>query len=201
MLLYGWTYTFHGGLDDELIYAPLNNVENNFTGFLKVFSLWYSGLDYRPVTMLTFWLQRFILGDIQPGPSHLINVIIYSVVLLAIYRFILAGKFYLEKDKLKIFALLTALILVHPNHVSVVANVKSRDNLLSMLFGLLSTIQFLKSYDNKQWWRLTLTFIFFALAILSKLDSYVFIFLPVMILFFFRDSKIRKILFMSRYLY
>lgn len=195
ILLYGWSYTFHAGLDDSYIYAPLNNVENNFKGLLHVFTLWYSGLDYRPVTMLTFWLQRFILGDIQPGPSHIINVFIYSILLITIYRFILVSKFYLENDKLKIFALLAALIfLVHPNHVSVVANVKSRDNLLSMLFGLLSTIQFLKSYDNKQWWRLIFTFIFFALAILSKLDSYVFAFLPVMVLFFFRDSKIRKIL-------
>jgi hypothetical protein len=86
------------------------------------------------------------------------------------------------------------IFLVHPNHVSVVANIKSRDNLLSMLFGLLAAIQLIKIFDSRTYYRLLLFFLLILLALLSKRDSYSFIVIPALVIVFFRQVNIRKIM-------
>ena len=112
-----------------------------------------------------------------------------------IYDFILLTEISEDKKQLSSFALLsTLLFLVHPNHVSVVVNIKSRDNLLSMLFGIIACIQLIKTYDLRQYLRLPLFLIFITLGILSKLDSIVFVIIPALVIFFFRDVNRKRIL-------
>ena len=195
VLLYGWTYTFSYNLDDDYILDFLKDIENNFNGVQQIFSRWFASADYRPINILSFWMERFLFNGLTPGVSHLINVIIYGILLIMIYDFILLTEISEDKKKLFILALLsTFLFLVHPNHVSVVVNIKSRDNLLSMLFGIMASIQLIKSYDLKQYWRILLFQIFITIAILSKLDSLVFIVIPALVIFLFRDINRKQII-------
>jgi hypothetical protein len=152
LILYGWTAGFDFGLDDDYVLTYLAKVDNTWTGFVSIFKMWYANSDYRPVTILTFWLQRKLFDQITPFSSHLLNVIFYILAVLALYKLILASRFVMNEKTARAFALLASLIfLVHPNHVSVVANIKSRDNILSMLFGALAAIQSLRFYDKKRW--------------------------------------------------
>lgn len=195
VLLYGWTYTFSYNLDDDYILDILKNIENNFFGIQEIFKRWFASADYRPISILSFWTERFFFNGLTPGVSHLINVIIYGILLIMIYDFILLTEISEDKKQLSSFALLsTLLFLVHPNHVSVVVNIKSRDNLLSMLFGIIACIQLIKTYDLRQYLRLPLFLIFITLGLLSKLDSIVFVIIPALVIFFFRDVNRKRIL-------
>lgn len=194
-LLYGWTYYFDYGIDDKFILTSINNTENNFKGIIFIFSSWFAGADYRPLSILSFWMERAGFGTSNPNISHAVNVFLFGLILIKIYDFIIASNFYTDKKMTIKLALLCGLIfLVHPNHVSVVANIKARDNLLSMLFGLFAAIQLIKYFDDKKLYRITTFFVFITCGFLSKLDSYIFIVTPVLILFLFRKVNKQKII-------
>jgi len=194
-LVYGWTISFEYNLDDDYILYQLKTIDHTSDGFTSIFKQWYANADYRPITIASFWLQRSFFTEITASSSHFLNVLLFGFLLIGIYKLVVASKFSEDNNALKILALLTSIFfLVHPNHVSVVANVKSRDNILSMLFGVLAAIQFLKAYDLKQYWRFLLFFIFSMLALLSKLDAYSLLIFPVMIILFFRKVNAKKII-------
>lgn len=188
VLLYGWTATFDWGLDDHFSYGAVQNANNNMNNIDAVLNQKF-GEDYRPVTILSFWLEGKLFNGLLPGRAHFINALIFGLLLIQIFRFSLYGKYFSNDKILVAFALLTTLIfLVHPMHVSVVANIKSRDNLLSMLLGITSSIHFLYFLNNRQWWRIIFIPLFLLLAFLSKSDSYIFIIFPILYALFF--SKI-----------
>ncbi len=194
-LLYGWTKNFDFNLDDDYILYHLRTIDNTADGFFSLFSQWYAKSDYRPITMVSFWIERFLFNDISASTAHIINVLIFSILLIAIYKLIYISKFLKDDTQLKLLALFTALFfLVHPNHVSVVANIKSRDNLLSMLFGVLAAIQLIKLYDLKQYWRIIFFLVLITLALLSKLDAYSLIIFPALVILLFRDVDRKKII-------
>ncbi|MFN8263204.1 MAG: hypothetical protein U0T07_06760 [Chitinophagales bacterium] len=192
-LVYGWTYTFEYNLDDRISINNLWFVGYQFSDIITIFKQNYAGMDYRPIPILTFWIERALFGEENASMSHLINAILFGGILLCIYRLSLLIKFYEQEVTLFYIALLTAIIfLVHPNHVSVVANIKSRDSLLSMLFGLLYAINFIQFYDTQKWWRIFTIALFISLAVLSKLDAYSLIFLPLLIIMFYRKFEKNK---------
>lgn len=176
VLLYGWTYTFGWGLDDlEFIYNPIWKIENNWHGISTLLAEKYGQYDYRPVTLFTFWVEKRCFGDIIPSYSHLINAILYGVLIVQIFRFILKAEFYDNKKKLFALALLTSILfLVHPSHVSVVANIKSRDNILSCLFGISALIQSVNYFNDRKWWRILLFLLLIISALFSKVDAFSF---------------------------
>lgn len=194
LIVYGWTANFDFCFDDSYITDAILEIENVQGNFLSVFSQKYGTSDYRPITILSFWIEKACFGILHPGKAHLINTLIFGFLLTRIYKLIHVIHFNFDKIFLTKFALLVTLIfLIHPNHVSVVANIKSRDTLLSMSFGLMSAIQCIQLYDDKKWWRFIFIFLFFALAILSKLDAYVFAILPIIVFIFYRNFEIKKI--------
>lgn len=98
------------------------------------------------------------------------------------------------KKKLLFVAILTCLFFaIHPNHIGVIANIKARDNLLSMLFGLLASIQLIYYFDTQKLIRILLFLCFIMLAFLSKLDAYSFIIAPLLVIYF-SEKQTEKIL-------
>ncbi|MBK9328178.1 MAG: hypothetical protein IPM95_02460 [Sphingobacteriales bacterium] len=190
--LYGWTGTFDYGFSDQYVLSALNNLDNTFKGFLNIFKQTYAGSDYRPVTVLSFWLERYLFNQTNPHISHLVNVLLLAAILIKLYDLILLSRFYADENKLIVLAMLTSLFfLIHPNHVSVVANIKSRDNLLSMLFGVLACMQIIRLFDLKQYWRIALSSLYLLLAIFSKLDSGTLILVPILLVLFYRKTDNR----------
>ena len=194
-LLYGWTYNFDYSVDDKFILSTIYNTENTFAGFVSLFKTWFAGADYRPISFVTFWLERYIAGVPNPHISHIVNVFLFACILCKVYDFIIVSRLYADSKTLVLLAILSCFIFaIHPNHVSVVANIKARDNLLSMLFGLFAAIQLIYYFDSKKIVRVFLFIVFITLAFLSKLDAYIFIIAPLMVLFFFREIDRKKIL-------
>lgn len=61
-MLHGWTYSFFWGLDDGFIYDILHNIDNNWNGFSTILVQKF-GEDYRPVSVLSFWVEKQIFNE------------------------------------------------------------------------------------------------------------------------------------------
>lgn len=191
ILLYGKTIRYDYSLDDHLINTNIPDRSNGIKGLISIFEMRFNKSDYRPILILSYTLEKYIAGEENPHLSHAINVILYILLCISIYYFILLLP--LGKES-KLIAFSVALFFaVHPIHANVVANLKSRDNILSMLFGILSTIQILKAISNKNSLnilRYIFAAFFFVMAILSKMDAVGFIlFIPLVIIIFFDAKK------------
>ena len=99
------------------------------------------------------------------GLRHFINIFLYAVLVSVLY--LLFGRFL---KILQIDLLFVALFLfaVHPIHTEVVANIKSRDEILSLLFISLSVIFFMRYYQNDKKFDLIAFGAMLFLALLSK---------------------------------
>ena len=103
---------------------------------------------------------------------HIVSVLLYilSIVLLLKllrdYVFKYANLKFINHTDLAFIA--TLIFLVHPLHTEVVANVKSRDEILSFLFIVLTFIYVFSHTESKQPKDLYLGLLFFFLALLSK---------------------------------
>jgi len=85
------------------------------------------------------------------------------------------------------------LFACHPIHTEVVANIKSRDEILAFLFCMLALDHYLKWLDNRNWMSASLLGIFMFLAMGSKESAITFLaILPLAGWFFKKDVSIQK---------
>lgn len=196
-VFYGKTFSFDWGLDDNYIIESVRNIENNWSGIRTIFSQ-PLGSDYRPVSTLSFWFEKQFSGELSPKAGHIVNVILFALIIIQIYRFLVLGKFYHDSKAVVVFALLVCIIfIVHPTHISVVANIKSRDNLLSMLLGLCSAMQFLRFLELKKVIHFIGVLLLFGLAFLSKSDAYVFALFPIIYIIFYKKINTKYLIYAS----
>jgi protein O-mannosyl-transferase len=141
---------------------------------------------YRPLSLVMFAAEWALFGN-NPFPGHLVNVLLYAAVCLlfglAIYRW----------SRGPVFSMLAALLFaVHPLHSEVVANIKSRDELLAMFFLLLTWLawQRLQHHRPRLLW-LILSMIAFSLALLAKESAITFLPLLPLSLYAFRQKPKR----------
>ncbi len=97
--------------------------------------------------------------------------------------------------KMPLFVLLATLIfMAHPVHTEVVANIKSRDEILSFLNGTLALLLVFDYSKSKNWISLALAVIFFFLSLLSKETAMTTLAIIPFMLFFFTPKKKEVIL-------
>lgn len=142
---------------------PLTFFENARTGELE------SNTGYRPIALLSFATDVHLFG-LNPSKAHRTNLMIYTllcVLLLIVLTLIFPQNAWL------IF-LVTVLFTVHPLHVEVVANIKSRDELLATLFGLTYLGLHLKFYKTNNYGFLVAAPMVFLLSSMSKENGITF---------------------------
>ena len=166
-----------------------------------------AGGRYRPLSLVTFAVEQQLLGindttNIETDKArsaaylekmnndmhfrHVVNVILYILSVIVLLLFLRQIVFVSSP----VAAFLAAIIfLIHPVHTEVVANVKSRDELLSLLFILLTFINAYRYYDTRRTKQLIYMLVCFFLALLAKEYAVMlFVLLPVS-LFCFRQSS------------
>lgn len=194
LILVGFVFYFNSlqneyALDDGIIIVKNEYVKKGVGGIKKIlttdaYDSYYrsmkakqqlAGGRYRPLSMVTFAIEQSIFGDNygeneEPNATvtfvrHLGNVLFYlfSVVLLLYF---LRSYIFPEKNFLPFFICL--LFLIHPLHTEVVANAKSRDEILSLLFITATFIFFFRYLDTNKKKHLVFSLITFFLAYLSK---------------------------------
>jgi len=153
-----------------------------------------TAFDYRPVVTTSFAIEYSIYGS-SPHMNHFINVILYSLILFLL--FLVLRKCLSAYPFRDAFALVCCLLfLAHPIHTEVIDSIKSRDELLGLLFGLLSTWQVLRYADDRKWVTLVWAALFFVLAIYSKLTSAVFAVLIPITWWFFVKANRKQLIFL-----
>ena len=162
--------------DDKIVIQENVRVQEGVSGIPDLLKKYNSDLrqdqyGYRPITLISFAIDYELSGT-NPVVYHFMNIVYFS--LLCLVLFLLLKKLFNRSSPLLAF-LITVLFTVHPIHVEVVANIKSRDEILALLFCLISLLQLMKLMKSKHWKHLLLTIVFFALAFLSKENALVFL--------------------------
>lgn len=145
-----------------------------------------SGGRYRPLTPITFAVENQFFEN-SPWFSHLINIILFGILCVVLYKVLLL--LLVEKEFKKyqiILPFFAALIfLSHPIHTEAIANIKGRDEIFALLFSLLSVFYTLKWLKNRILNYQIYTFLFFILALFSKENAITFVaIIPLIILLF-----------------
>ena len=175
------------------------------------------GGRYRPLSIATFAVEQQFLGAVPldkidsvlkqsisygvSGPQqaklittmhvrHVINVLIYALSVVVLLYFL---RYIIFKDNPLMAFIAAVLFAVHPMHTEVVANVKSRDEIMSLLFMCLTFIFAFKYEDNKKnVWLLIAALGNFLLAFLSKEYAITIVALLPLALIAFRQYSIPK---------
>lgn len=134
---------------------------------------------YRPLSLMMFAVEYQIF-DGEPSGSHLINVLLFITAVLLLFT--LLRKVFIEYDVMVLFCV-CLLFAVHPIHTEVVANIKSRDELLCFccsFYCLIMLNAYVGTGSVKKLFGGTLMFF---LSLLSKETSIVFLVIGPLILF------------------
>ena len=146
--------------------------------------------SYRPLLLTSFAIEKDLFG-FNPKVSHLVNLFIFCLQILALFLLL---RRVLSSFSVYVPFFILLLFELHPIHTEVVASVKSRDELLALLFTAICTLQSIKYIDTNKTKYLITSGIFFFLALMSKETPITFVAIVPMTIYFFRDVNIKKLL-------
>lgn len=137
-----------------------------------------NALEYLPVRDLTLALDS-ALWNTEPFGFHLTNLLLYLLSVALVYRVVRRLAVICEAANPRVVAFWTTLIFaLHPLHVEAVNFITARNNIVAMLFLLLSLDLFIAGVQG-QTLRLVFSLLAFILAVLSKASA---VFFPIFLL-------------------
>ena len=199
LLIYANSLFNEYALDDGIVIEHNAYVQQGWAGIPKILTTdaydsytrqmgagqQLSGGRYRPLSIVTFAVEHQLFGR-DPFVSHAVNVALYlltiGLLLLLLETLDLPGSPWTAFAGVLLFT-------IHPLHTEVVANIKSRDEILSLLFFLAVLLLALRG-DAARSARATAGMLSaFGLALLSKEYAVVLLALVPILLFVFRDRS------------
>ncbi len=219
-LLYFNTFNNEYALDDDLVIVKNEFVHDGFAGIPDILkndsyesynkqvngSNQLAGGRYRPLSIITFAIEQQLSGNtgnyipaaqkndehIDTGLAHtrhVINVLLYIASIIALLYFLRTIIFASQPLTAFVAVLIFA---IHPIHTEVVANIKSRDEILSLLFICLSFIYAWKYDENKKIKHLAIALASYFLALLSKEYAATLIILIPLMFYIFRNYTLSR---------
>lgn len=198
-LLYANTIGHEYAFDDSVVITENQYTQKGFAGIPALMSkdlfagIYGQGLDigggrWRPLSLVTFAIEYQLMGGEKPHVSHLINVVLFGLSMVFLFQMLVS----VFKGKQLLALAITLLFTVHPLHTEVVANIKSRDEILAFLFFVLATWKFVGYLDGnrsakKHLWQ---ALIFYTLSLLSKENGITLLATFPLILIFFRGERL-----------
>jgi tetratricopeptide (TPR) repeat protein len=197
LVLYSNTFHHRFVLDDHGIIKnnKITKAPVSWQNTVKIFSTPlrkgdFSDIEnslYRPAVKFLFNIEwNLFSGD--PHSFHVVNVLLYA--LCGAFLFFI---FYDALREQGVFPFLIALLFItHPIHTEVVANIKSGDEVLSLL-GILMALRCLQLYTKKnQLLYLPAAILSFLLGSFSKESTVVAVLIFPLFLYFFTDIESKK---------
>jgi hypothetical protein len=187
-LVFGNTISNDYNLDDHLV----NNIRAN--SIEDIFTTTYSqengfNYGYRPISILTFYIEYSSFGK-NSRISHTINLLLYIMLNVLIFK--LLKRIFKSTDRY-ILLFITLLFVVHPIHTEVVASIKNRDEILSLLFIVSASLLVYRWVSNYKWYSLLMIVTFCSLSILSKRSSLPIHFLIPLIVILKEEIKLKPL--------
>lgn len=161
--LYWNTLPYEYVLDDKIVISENTYTKKGIAGIKDIlttesFQGYFGeqkdlivGGRYRPLSIVTFAVEHQFFG-LNPKTGHFGNILLYALTGLLIFRILSLLLYRPLKGKLLwlvgIPFLATLFFIFHPIHTEVVANIKGRDEIMSML-GSLGALYFALRYLKK----------------------------------------------------
>ena len=187
LLLIFNTFNHDYNLDDDLVTNNHPLTSKGLEAIGEIFTTSYfidnmgHAYGYRPVVLVSFALEHQLFGE-NPSVSHLFNGVFYLLTVLALFKFF---NRLLGSDGLVIAGISALFFAVHPIHSEVVASIKNRDEILALLFSLLSALSMLTFVKSGKWKNLLLMVLMFTIGLLAKKSVFpLAIVLPIATLLF-----------------
>lgn len=211
--IYGNSFKNEYALDDGIVIIKNEYVQQGLRGIPKIlktdsYDSFYkqmnakqqlSGGRYRPLSVVTFAMEEQFFGNgDKESPSetvtmvrHMLNVTFYILSVIILLQFL---RTYIFKESTIIPFLTCLIFLIHPLHTEVVANIKSRDEILSFLFIILTFMKALQYQESKQTKHFVWSLVFYFLALLSKEYAItLLVLLPLLFYVLLKDTFIGSI--------
>ena len=216
LVFYSNSFWNEYALDDGIVIEKNEYVQEGFRGIPKIlkkdaYDSFYrqmnagqqlSGGRYRPLSIVTFAIEQQLFGkgqsnsDIKLGGytytelatlRHVGNVVLYIFSVLVLLFFL--REFLLKDNPIAAFGI-ALLFLIHPIHTEVVANVKSRDEIMSFLFMMLTLIKAFQFRESRKMSTLYFGLVYYFLALLSKEYAITLIVLIPMLFYIKQNEKL-----------
>ncbi|HEY4797942.1 MAG TPA: tetratricopeptide repeat protein, partial [Bacteroidia bacterium] len=196
-LLYSNTLHHDFVMDDGAVITNHETVQKGFAGIRELFgqsSVYGSTKEnfgtYRPFTMSLFAIEKQFFGN-SPAAFHWIQVLLYAILCVAIY-FVLKEIF---GNIYPLFPVIASLLFAaHPIHTEVAANIKSADEILSLLFCMLALFYSVRYIERSKLKFAIVSFALFISGLFSKESSATFVFIIPLALYFFRTANRKQLL-------
>ncbi len=192
---------FHDyALDDIVVLTENNYVKKGIKGIPEILTTDYiagyskqenilTGARYRPFSLIIFALEYQFFGA-NPFVSHLINIILFALLIYILYRFLKQVVF---QGQHNLLAFITCLFFtVHPIHTEIIANVKGRDEIITSIFLILSLLTLVNYFENSATKNLFASLIFFVLALLTKESAVTFLGVIPLVIYFFLNQTLKR---------
>ncbi|HEY6162124.1 MAG TPA: tetratricopeptide repeat protein [Bacteroidia bacterium] len=185
--------------DDSVVITQNNYIKNHEYGKLLTHDLFagiygqsleLTGGRFRPLPLLTHAIEYNFWGIDHPGRDHFVNILLYALAGLVLF---LTLKQLLKGELLTSF-IATLLFIAHPIHTEVVANIKSRDEIICFIFLMLTLFFLLRFYSEGTKKLLYYSFLFYLLSLFSKEHGITFLAIIPLTLYFFTDELPKNIL-------
>lgn len=201
LLLYANTLTYDYALDDGLYISQNRFTTSGLSGLGGIFSRdsfagtfgeqnILPGGRYRPLPLAMFAVEWQLFGR-SPFVGHLINVVLHALTVLLLYR-LCSTRFF--PGRIGVSFLAAAVFALHPIHTEVVANIKGREDLLVLLFFLLTLDLLFRGEWKAGKSRYLLALFTFALALLSKETAVAYLPLIGLALWVFSREPLRRVI-------
>jgi len=154
------------------------------TAHLKGFAI-FTNETYRPLSLVLFAIEYQLFGA-SAGAGHFFNILFYIGCVLLLFIFL--DKFF-EEEKTGVAFIASLLFAVHPIHTEVVANIKSRDELLCFFLAFSCLILFINYSRNGKIFQLLAGASCLFLAFLSKETVVTFLGIIPLVFFFYKNEN------------
>lgn len=170
---------------------------DTFRGFFKTEGKdkLVSGGRYRPLTPIMFSIENALFGK-GPLVKHIISIFLYALLSFLIYKLLVLMLLPVigSQKGFYIFVFMASLLFAtHPLHTEAVANIKGRDEIMSLMGAVLALYYAIKYIDQSRTQYLVYIGIAFFLGLMAKETTITFLAVLPLAAYYFRNSDFKKI--------
>ena len=158
--------------------------------------------EYRPLSLVMFATECEVAKAMSEGKNnpfnpkihHLMNILVFAGCVVALFLFLHK---LLGKKRIAVAFMASLIYALHPIHTEVVANIKSRDELLCFLFAFISLNAFADYMSSGAARKLIWGTLALFLAFLSKETVITFLAVVPVIFFFYLNDDRKKAIYIT----
>ncbi len=182
-------------LDDAVVTIKNSIVTQGFKGIPELLVTprmkgvgYFKNDNYRPLTLSMFAAEYQVFGP-KPWVGHFFNILFFAGCVVLLFLFL--DKLF-ERKKTVVAFIAALLFAVHPIHTEVVANIKSRDEIMCFFFGFFCLNLFAEYMQKGKIWQLLSGVIMLFLAFISKETVITFLFVVPVVFFLYRNEDKKR---------